>query len=36
MIELLCVMAIITILASLYLGAIARAFRHIVKFLNGF
>ena len=34
--ELLCVIAIIGILAALYLGAIARAFRHILKFLNGF
>lgn len=36
MMELLCVIAIISILAALYLGAIARAFRHILKFLNGF
>jgi prepilin-type N-terminal cleavage/methylation domain-containing protein len=34
--ELLCVMAIITILASLYLGAILRAFTRVVKFLKGF
>jgi prepilin-type N-terminal cleavage/methylation domain-containing protein len=33
--ELLCVIAIIAILASLYLGAILRAFRHVVKFLKG-
>ena len=33
--ELLCVMAIITILASLYLGAILRAFTRVVKFLKG-
>jgi prepilin-type N-terminal cleavage/methylation domain-containing protein len=34
--ELLCVIAIIGILAALYLGAIARAFGHILKFLKGF
>ena len=34
--ELLCVMAIISILAAMYLGAIARAFVHIKKFLEGF
>ena len=34
--ELLCVIAIIAILASLYLGAIARAFVRIKKFLEGF
>jgi len=34
--ELLCVMAIIAILASLYLGAIVRAFVRIKKFLDGF
>jgi len=34
--ELLCVIAIIAILASLYLGAIARAFVRIKKFLDGF
>ena len=34
--ELLCVIAIIAILASLYLGAIARAFVRIKKFLGGF
>ncbi len=33
--ELLCVIAIIAILASLYLGAIARAFTRVVKFLKG-
>jgi prepilin-type N-terminal cleavage/methylation domain-containing protein len=34
--ELLCVIAIISILASLYLGAILKAFGNIKKFLNGF
>ena len=34
--ELLCVVAIISILAALYLGTIARAFRRVIKFLNGF
>ena len=34
--ELLCVIAIIAILASFYLGAIARAFVRIKKFLDGF
>lgn len=34
--ELLCVIAIIAILASLYLGAIAKAFVRIKKFLDGF
>jgi len=33
--ELLCVIAIIAILASLYLGAIIRAFTRVVKFLKG-
>ena len=33
--ELLCVMAILAILASLYLGAILRAFTRVVKFLKG-
>ena len=32
--ELLCVMAIIGILAGMYLGVIARAFAHTVKFLD--
>jgi prepilin-type N-terminal cleavage/methylation domain-containing protein len=36
LVEVLCVVTIIAILAALYLGAIARAFRHILKFLNGF
>jgi len=31
----LCVIAIIAILASLYLGAIIRAFTRVVKFLKG-
>jgi prepilin-type N-terminal cleavage/methylation domain-containing protein len=34
--ELLCVIVIISILASLYLGAIARAFLKVKKFLEGF
>lgn len=34
--ELLCVIAIIAILASLYLGVIAKAFVRIKKFLDGF
>jgi len=34
--ELLCAMAIISILAALYLGAIAKAFIHVKKFLDGF
>jgi prepilin-type N-terminal cleavage/methylation domain-containing protein len=33
--ELLCVIAIMLILASLYLGAILRAFTRVVKFLKG-
>ncbi len=33
--ELLCVIAIIAILASLYLGAIIRALTRAVKFLKG-
>ena len=33
--ELLCVMAIIAILSSMYLGALARAFVHVKKFLEG-
>jgi len=32
--ELLCVIAIISILAALYLGGIASAFAHIKKFLK--
>jgi prepilin-type N-terminal cleavage/methylation domain-containing protein len=35
MTELLCVMAIISILAAMYLGVIAKAFVHVKKFLNG-
>jgi prepilin-type N-terminal cleavage/methylation domain-containing protein len=34
--ELLCVIAILMILAALYLPAIARAFKRIVTFLGGF
>ncbi len=33
--ELLCVLAIITILASMYLGVIIKAFTRVVKFLKG-
>ena len=33
--ELLCVIAIIAILSSMYLGALARAFIHVKKFLEG-
>lgn len=32
-IELLCVIAIIGIIAALYLGVIVKAFRHVLKFL---
>jgi len=32
--ELLCVMAIIGMLAGMYLGVIAKAFAHTVKFLD--
>jgi len=32
--ELLCVMAIIGILAGLYLGVIAKAFVHVTKFID--
>ena len=35
MTELLCVMAIILILAALYLPAIAKAYKRIVTFLGG-
>jgi prepilin-type N-terminal cleavage/methylation domain-containing protein len=34
--ELLCVIAILMILAALYLPAIARAYKRIVTFLGGF
>jgi len=34
MMELLCVIAIISILAALYLGVIAKAFVHAKKFLD--
>ena len=33
--ELVCVIAIIAILGSLYLGAVIRAFTRVVKFLKG-
>lgn len=33
--ELLCVMAIITILAAMYLGVIGRAFARVRSFLKG-
>jgi prepilin-type N-terminal cleavage/methylation domain-containing protein len=33
--ELLCVMVIISIVAALYLGVIAKAFIHVKKFLEG-
>lgn len=33
--ELLCVVAIIAILAAMYLGALTRAFIHVKKFLEG-
>ncbi|HZV34235.1 MAG TPA: prepilin-type N-terminal cleavage/methylation domain-containing protein [Verrucomicrobiae bacterium] len=36
MIELLCVIAIVAILAALYLPALARAFVRVKKFLSGF
>lgn len=32
--ELLCVMAIISVLAGLYLGVIAKAYIHVKKFLD--
>ena len=35
MIELLCVIGIISLLAALYLGAIAKAFIHVKKMLGG-
>jgi prepilin-type N-terminal cleavage/methylation domain-containing protein len=34
--ELVCVIAILTILGSMYVGAIVRAFTRVVKFLKGF
>jgi prepilin-type N-terminal cleavage/methylation domain-containing protein len=34
--ELLCVIAIIAILAALYLSTISRAFMHVKHFLKGF
>jgi prepilin-type N-terminal cleavage/methylation domain-containing protein len=34
LIELLCVIAIIAILAAFYLGAVSRAFVHVKKFLG--
>jgi prepilin-type N-terminal cleavage/methylation domain-containing protein len=33
--ELLCVIAIISILSAIYLGVIAKAFVHVKKFLEG-
>jgi prepilin-type N-terminal cleavage/methylation domain-containing protein len=33
--ELLCVIAIISILSAIYLGVIAKAFAHVKKFLEG-
>jgi len=33
--ELVCVIAIITILASMYIGVIVRAFVRVVRFLKG-
>jgi len=33
--ELLCVIAIISILMAIYLGVIAKAFIHVKKFLGG-
>ncbi len=36
LIELLCVILIISILAALYLGAISKAYLRIRKFLEGF
>jgi len=33
--ELLCVMAIISVLGGVYLGVIAKAFIHVKKFLGG-
>lgn len=33
--ELLCVMAVITILAAMYLGAVIRAFVRVKRFLQG-
>jgi len=35
LVELLCALAILGILAALYLGAVARAFVHIKKFVEG-
>jgi prepilin-type N-terminal cleavage/methylation domain-containing protein len=34
LLELLCVILIIAILAALYLGVISRAFAHVIKFLK--
>jgi prepilin-type N-terminal cleavage/methylation domain-containing protein len=34
--ELVCVIAVIAILAALYIGVITRAFARVVKFLKGF
>jgi prepilin-type N-terminal cleavage/methylation domain-containing protein len=35
LLELLCVIMIIAILAALYLGAVSRAFAHVKHFLHG-
>jgi prepilin-type N-terminal cleavage/methylation domain-containing protein len=34
--ELVCVIAVIAILAALYIGVITKAFAKVVKFLKGF
>ena len=36
LLELLCVIAIISILAALYLRVIVHAFHHVLNFLKGF
>jgi len=35
MVELLCVIAIISVLVAVYVSVIARAFLHVKKFLEG-
>jgi prepilin-type N-terminal cleavage/methylation domain-containing protein len=35
LVELLCVIAIVAILAGLYLASISKAFGHVVHFLKG-